>query len=125
MNKYQPKQIEIGMKKLHDQYRDMLQKYADEIMEKKIIPYLNDKQLSFCMMNGWPQVYDVNGDRKPLPKVLENLMEVCDPEGDKIAYYFNDYNPFKQNFSDLDIADHRKKPTGQLCQYIFSPAMCL
>jgi hypothetical protein len=103
MKKYQPKQIEKHLENLYDTYRDMLQEYANEVMKNKIIPHLHEKELSFCMMNGWPQVYNKQGERQPLPKIIENLCDVCDPNCDPIKYYFNDYNPFAQNFSELDI----------------------
>lgn len=125
MKKYQPKQVENDLSRIYENYRDTLHQYANEIMKSKIIPYLKEKQLSFVVMNGWPEVYNKVGERQKLPKVIENLCNICDPTGDKILYYFRDYNPFDQNFSDLSIADYKKKPTHNIVAYLFSPAMCL
>jgi hypothetical protein len=119
--KHTPKQIEMKLKKLHQEYLDKVEKLANEVMQETIEPYLESKDLSFCVMNGFMQTYDVNGDSVKLPKKLINLLDVCDPEGNSFYYSFRDYNPHNQNFNENDIRKFNKQSKGELVQYVFSP----
>lgn len=112
MSKYSPKDIEKRLQKLHDQYLEGVENLAQEVMDHRLSEYLTRKGLSFCVMNGFAECYDKNGDPQELPVVVYNLYNVRDPEGNLFMYSLPDFNPFEQDFSDLNIQAFNKRMDG-------------
>lgn len=104
-----PSQIKKELETLHDQYLEGIASLARDVMDSKLKPYLNDKGLSLTCMNGCLQCYDSEGNLQDLPKVVENLLEICAPCGHRFIYELPDYNPFKHNFSDLDTKAFKER----------------
>lgn len=123
-----PSKILKKIESLEKKYSDDLKKLANEIMDKKIIPYCQEKRVSFLMMNGIPRLVDENNEYVDLPKFILNLYEVSDSNGDRILYYCKDYK-FSEtvDFMKADQSHHDKKYANrELCSLIFSPAFgCL
>lgn len=105
------KSINNELEKLNKQYQEMLADYALKVFNEKVIPVCLENGLSYCTMNGFPQFYDKTGKRQPMPKKLYRIFEDCHTkEGDPLHFYFiEDFNPFNQNFSKLDIDNHKNK----------------
>lgn len=105
------KSINTKLEKIAKQYEDTIKAYATTIFNDKVIPICLEKGLSYCTMNGFPQFYDKEGNRVEMPKKLYSIFEGCyTKEGDPLHFYFvDDFNPFNQNFSKLDIDNSRKK----------------
>lgn len=105
------KAINDELAKLNKQYQQMISDYTMKIFNEKIIPVCLEEGLSYCTMNGFPQFYNKDGIRQPMPKKLYRIFEDCHTkEGDPLHFYFvEDFNPFDQNFSKLDIDNHKNK----------------
>ena len=105
------KAINEGLVKLNKHYQQMISDYAVKVFNEKVIPVCLENGLSYCTMNGFPQFYNKDGIRQPMPKKLYRIFEDCHTkEGEPLHFYFvEDFNPFDQNFSKLDIDNHRNK----------------
>lgn len=105
------KAINEGLVKLNKHYQQMISDYAVKVFNEKVIPVCLENGLSYCTMNGFPQFYNKDGLRQPMPKKLYRIFEDCHTkEGEPLHFYFvEDFNPFDQNFSKLDIDNHINK----------------
>ena len=108
--KYQPKQIQSKLDKINLAYEKALYALAGEVMEYKIKPLLIKKQLSFAVINGNPRVYDRAGFNQAVPKEIINIFDnVRDIEGYTLGYKLPDFNPFNQDFNQLDIDSFNRR----------------
>ena len=103
-----PSQIKKELEKLHDQYLEGINKLAQKVMNDKLKPYLTEKGLALVCMNGFLQCWDCSDNPQELPKVVQNLLDINAPCGHPFIYELPDFNPFNQNFSDLDIKAFNK-----------------
>ncbi len=110
------------LKAIEQAKQDGMEQLAIILFNTTIKPLLERRGLGYTTMNGCPSVYDINGDQKPMPKVMEKYFNIYDESGGPLYYWYPEYNPHKQNFSDNDIKAFNKRPKQPLCAYIFSPA---
>lgn len=105
------KSINNALSKLHKEYEERILDYARKIFKEKVVPVCLEKGLSYCTMNGFPQFYNKDGVRQPIPKKLHSIFENCHTkDGYVLHFYFvEDFDPFDQNFSQLDIDSHKNK----------------
>lgn len=78
---------------------------ADEIFTKRIIPYCQDKKLSFMMINGIPRLVDQNDEYVQPPKFIVNLFDITDSNGQRLLWQLTRDFKFREDV-DFNKADH-------------------
>ncbi|ELW78174.1 MULTISPECIES: hypothetical protein [Acinetobacter] len=120
-----PSQIEKRIKKLESKYESDFEKLADEIFTKRIIPYCQDKKLSFMMINGFPRLVDQNDEYVQPPKFIINLFDITDSNGQRLLWQLTRDFKFREDV-DFNKADHnhhdRIYKNRCLGSLVFSPA---
>ena len=123
-----PSQIEKRIALLEKKYLDELQKLADEVLDKRIIPYCQKNKVSFMMINGVPRLANEANEYVALPKFMHNLFDISDSNGDKLLYQLSREFKFSGNidFNKADEKHHEKKYANRsLGSLIFSPAFSM
>lgn len=86
-----PKVLQGKLDKLYAEYEKTKEVLAEEYFNKRIKPYCIENKLSFTMVNGLPRFINLQSEYVSTPKFIQNIVDVSDPEGNRIMWDFPDY----------------------------------
>lgn len=64
----------------------VISKIANDVLNNKIIPYCEEKKLSFMVVNGIPRLLDKNNHPVNLPNFMVRLYEITNEFGEYLVY---------------------------------------
>jgi hypothetical protein len=99
-----PKKLQNQIDKLYnDVYLKEFENTAKNYFDEKIKPYCVKNKLSFSVMNGIPRMVNQENQYVRIPKIIENILDISDPEGIRIIWYLPNYKySEKADFNEAD-----------------------
>ena len=118
-----PKIMQTKLDQLQARFEHDKELLANEFFEARIVPYCQNKQVSFTIMNGRPLFCDADNNPIKTPAFVLNFFDVADVEGNRLAWLLPSYKYKPEaDFNEADKRLHEKTYTGRsLTSLIFSP----